>query len=66
MIYGRPDPQEAKPVAYCDYCGGEIYPGDKVREGIYGGLIHDQCIRDYMDDHADDILGCAWEVCCGE
>ena len=27
MIYGKKDPQDIAPVAYCIHCGGEIYPG---------------------------------------
>lgn len=26
--YGISDPQEVRPDGYCQFCGGEIYPGE--------------------------------------
>lgn len=40
------EPPEEKPIAYCDYCGGEIYEGETVYN-IDGQLIHEDCLHDF-------------------
>ena len=47
------EPPEEKPIAYCDYCGGEIYEGETVYN-IDGQLIHEDCLHDFADDYFKD------------
>ena len=47
------EPPEDKPIAYCDYCGGEIYEGETVYS-IDGQLIHEDCLHDFADDYFKD------------
>ncbi len=47
------EPPEDTPVAYCDYCGGEIYEGEVVYN-IDGRLIHEDCLHDFADDYFKD------------
>lgn len=41
------DPQQEPPVAYCAYCGGEIYKGEIIRKGDEG-CIHQCCIPAFL------------------
>ncbi len=43
------DPQQEQPVAYCAYCGGEIYTGDSTRE-TEKGCVHKECALEMMED----------------
>lgn len=46
---GMNDAQEEKVVAYCEGCGGEIYPGEDVY--VYdGAILHNNldCLRDFL------------------
>jgi hypothetical protein len=60
---GPDDPAEAKVMAYCEGCGGEIYEG----EGVYvidGNILHAnwECLRDYIDPEImtiEEALGVA-------
>lgn len=47
---GLPDPQETKVMAYCEGCGGEIYPGEDVYR-INGDILHNdwECLARYID-----------------
>ena len=47
------EPPEDKPIAYCDYCGGEIYEGETVYT-VDGQLIHEDCLHDFADDYFKD------------
>lgn len=40
-----PDPQAVLPAGYCDACGGEVYPGDRVYRGD-GVLCHWECLTE--------------------
>ncbi|OUM21561.1 hypothetical protein [Butyricicoccus porcorum] len=65
MIYGRPDPQEEQPVAYCDYCGGEIYPGDSAYiPAEFDGMLHADCVKDWLYETYAWGLGVWCEVSC--
>lgn len=57
MIYGRVDPQDIPPVAYCLHCGGEIYPGETVyAPSEYDGMVHEECARDWLfTQYAHDL-----------
>mgnify|MGYP000931013944 CR=1 FL=1 len=46
---GRPDPQEAPVVAYCDVCHAELYRLDEVYK-VDGGVICADldCLVDYI------------------
>ena len=58
---GLPNPAEARVMAYCEGCGGEIYP----REDVYcvnGDIIHAEweCLYHYIDPEfttAEEALG---------
>ena len=63
MIYGRKDPQDIAPVAYCIHCGGEIYPGEEPwQPDDEDGFVHRDCVRDYMLEHYVLTLGRYVEV----
>ena len=46
---GLPDPQDAEVMAYCEGCGGEIYPGEEVYV-IDGEILHSEweCLMEYI------------------
>ena len=58
------EPPEEKPIAYCDYCGGEIYEGETVYN-IDGQLIHEDCLHDFADDYFKDCKEEAVSYCRG-
>lgn len=63
MIYGRPDPQDAAPVAYCIHCGGEIYPGTAAYiPAEYAGMLHEDCVKDWLCETYANVLGVRCEV----
>ena len=63
MIYGKKDPQDIAPVAYCIHCGGEIYPGEEPWEPDgEDGFVHRECVKDYMFEHYALTLGRYVEV----
>ena len=65
MIYGRPEPQDAAPVAYCLHCGGEIYAGDEAwQPDDEYGFVHRECVKDYMFGHYARTIGSFVEVSC--
>ena len=47
---GLPDPQEAEVKAYCEGCGGEIYPDEDVYV-VDGEILHNEweCLVRYID-----------------
>ena len=47
---GLPDPQDAEVMAYCEGCGGEIYPGEDVY-CVNGDILHMEweCLYRYID-----------------
>ncbi len=47
---GLPDPQDAKVMAYCESCHGEIYEGEDVYV-VYGAILHADwdCLYHYVD-----------------
>lgn len=53
---GLPDPQEAKVMAYCEGCGGEIYEGEDVY-CINEDILHfdDECLARYIDPQVMSI-----------
>lgn len=58
MIYGRNDPQDVPPVAYCIHCGGEIYPGEAVYMPLeHDGTVHEECVRDWLFEQYSRVLG---------
>lgn len=53
---GLPDPQNAKVMAYCEGCGGEIYEGEDVYV-VNGEILHDdwECLVQYIDPDVKTI-----------
>jgi len=53
---GLPDPQDAEVMAYCEGCGGEIYPGEDVY-CVNGDIIHAEweCLVQYIDPEVKTI-----------
>lgn len=41
------DKQDVIPMAYCDKCGGEIYPDDVEYRIMDGELVCGRCLEDY-------------------
>ncbi|HBH71127.1 MAG TPA: hypothetical protein DDX59_06615 [Lachnospiraceae bacterium] len=63
MLYGRPDPQDEAPRAYCIHCGGEIYAGDEAVIPVeHAGMVHADCYRDWLFETYADQLGVKCEV----
>ena len=63
MIYGRPDPQDIAPVAYCIHCGGEIYAGEEAYiPAEYAGMLHEDCVKDWLYETYVNVLGVRCEV----
>lgn len=55
-------PNDRPPVAYCAYCGGEIYAGDEVkRVDDGGGFTHNNygyaCAVRYAEERVYDAMG---------
>jgi hypothetical protein len=49
----RSDPQDARVVAVCERCGGEIYAGGAVKRiDDAGGYVHDDYGRDCAEKYA--------------
>ena len=48
------EPPEEKPIAYCDYCGGEIYEGETYLEMHNGDIVLDdmETIVEWAREHA--------------
>ena len=58
---GLPNPAEARVMAYCEGCGGEIYEGEDVY-CVNGDIIHAdwECLVLYIDPVAktiEEVLG---------
>ena len=53
---GLPDPQDAEVMAYCEGCGGEIYPGEDVYV-VDGVILHAEweCLVQYIDPEVKTI-----------
>lgn len=49
--YGIPDPQQAKPVCWCERCGAEIYAWVDARQDAYGTY----CQSCYDELHPEDF-----------
>lgn len=63
MVYGRKDPQDIAPVAYCLHCGREIYPGEEPwQPDDEDGFVHRECVKDYMFEHYAKTIGSFVEV----
>jgi hypothetical protein len=54
------DRQEAPPAAYCDECGAEIYPGERIYV-IDGFLVCRECFGEYAAKYFADCLKTAAE-----
>lgn len=60
---GPADPAEAKVMAYCEGCGGEIYQGERAYV-VNGDIIHAkwECLEDYIEPicvNVEEALGVA-------
>lgn len=42
------DPQEERPIAHCDCCGGEIYSFDSYYD-IDGDIVCPDCLLEYAE-----------------
>lgn len=63
MIYGRKDPQDVAPVAYCIHCGGEIYTGEEAYiPAEYAGMVCRDCVKDWLYETYVNALGVRREV----
>jgi hypothetical protein len=57
------EPEEEAAVAYCAWCGGEIYAGDEVRRVDESGrFVHDvaayvDCAKEYASERVYDAIG---------
>ncbi len=49
------EPPEDVVVAHCDYCGGEIYEGER-HYVIDGKRIHEDCLGDFAKDYFSDCV----------
>lgn len=54
---GRPDPQDAVPVAVCEACGEDIYPGEYVYQLEDGTILHEEweCLVRYIDPEVKTV-----------
>ncbi|GEA16788.1 hypothetical protein E308F_30340 [Moorella sp. E308F] len=62
FAYGPPDPQNEKPIGYCDACGGEIYRGEQVyvsQMGVCHSTI--SCLSVLLDVYLMDAEDCFME-----
>lgn len=53
MHVDNEDPRQKPPVAWCTYCGEEIYSGDMIRKGEEG-RFHKECLSCFLRDKIDE------------